>query len=120
MMKKWAVIAATLMTVALAGYGEESAPSKPQPPTYDASKYAGGDGLTREHAVVILTTSEMAGVRSEYTWMREHYPGAKRTMQAVTVPQDGKRFDVLTIETVDGRSFDLWFDITAFWPVGAK
>jgi hypothetical protein len=83
----------------------------------DASRFGGGDGLSRENAVVILTQGHASGVASEYAWLRKHYPGGKRTTQSVTQPIDGRRYDVLTVETAEGRTLEIWFDITAFFPV---
>jgi len=84
--------------------------------SYDATRYSGGDGLTRETAVVVGTPSHRGGVALEYAWLREHYPGYNRGQQLVTGRIDGKRYDVLEIQTQDERPVTIWFDITAFFP----
>ena len=99
---------------------DQSTPAaeRPTPSPFDASLYSGGDGRTRETAVVVGTKSHRGGVASEYSWIRHHYPDAKHLHQALTRPIDGKRYDVLTIQPKDGGEVELWFDITAFLPAG--
>jgi hypothetical protein len=81
-----------------------------------ASLYAGGDGLSVAAAVVVLSKSDVAGVRSEYTWIAEYYPGYKVVSQALTAGNDsGKRYDRISITTRDGQNLVLWFDISAMY-----
>ena len=111
--------AAVLACIFLVAQAQEGTPSteRPQRPSFDPARYGGGDGLSREKAVVILTTSHVGGVSSEYAWLREHYPDGKKLAQSVTKPIDAKRYDILQIEAADGRKLEIWFDITAFFPV---
>ena len=90
-------------------------------PTSEASAKSGvvltgGDGLSREKAVIVRTKSHSGGIASEYGWVREHYPGAKVTLQALTMPIGARQYDTLTIKTAEGRELKLWFDITEFFP----
>lgn len=72
------------------------------------------DGGSYETAVVIKEKSETAGVRAEYNWCAEHYPGYKTQRQALT-NKNGKPYDILTIETADGSKKEVYFDISNFF-----
>jgi hypothetical protein len=86
--------------------------ASPSPP---GITYAGSDGSSLAHAVVIQTELKGgAGVRSEYVWLSQRYPGYKRKLQAL-IHQGGKSYDRLDITTADGRELSVYFDITAFF-----
>lgn len=112
------IVAAALLGTAL-GFGQSEA--QPQesavaPPTPDTSLYDGGDGLSAKTAVVIRSGSEVAGVRSEYSWISAHYRGAQRVSQALTAwDKDHRRYDIITIKTSDDREVVIWFDISAMY-----
>ena len=114
------------ITALLAACGGESvvvpspAPAQETPmrSNYDGSWFSGGDGLTKETAVVVGTASRPGGIPLEYSWLREHYPSFKLLSQRLAGPLDreqGQSYDILNIQTADGRTFDIWFDITSFF-----
>jgi PBP1b-binding outer membrane lipoprotein LpoB len=72
------------------------------------------DGSSFEKAIVINSGSETAGVNAEYAWLKKNYPGYKTKSQRL-VYHDKKPYDVITIETADGNSVDVYFDISKFF-----
>jgi hypothetical protein len=92
-----------------------SAPTTSPVPTFNPANYSGGNGLSKPQAIVLLAPSEAAGVASEYLWVAHTYPGSKVLQQALTTWQHGKRYDVLTVETLDKAKVALWFDITSMY-----
>jgi hypothetical protein len=71
-------------------------------------------GLSCRSAVVIDATTERAGIAQEKAWIAENYPGAKIVKQALTTCND-KPADQLDLETANGRSVSLYFDISNFF-----
>jgi len=67
-----------------------------------------GDGSSFETAVVAKSIS------SEYEWVREHYPNSQMQMQSL-VQRGKKNYDVLTIQTDDGSTRKVYFDIDSFF-----
>jgi hypothetical protein len=105
--------AALLLSIALAAC--QTAPPAPPVVAPPGVTYAGSDGSSLANAVVIQTELKgVAGVRSEYVWLSQRYPGYKRTRQAL-LHQGGKSYDRLDITTADGRELSVYFDITAFF-----
>jgi hypothetical protein len=72
------------------------------------------DGNSYLTAIVIQETHETPGVRAEYKWIADHYPGAKTQMQALNNVK-GKPYDVLTITLADGSEKKVYFDISSFF-----
>jgi hypothetical protein len=76
----------------------------------------GSDGLSEKSAVVIQSSGEVTGIRSEYKWISDHYPGSERIGQALTTwRSNGKRYDKITIRTNEGRIVVLWFEISSMF-----
>jgi hypothetical protein len=89
------------------------APAGPQPeePTYD-----GGDGLSKQNAVIIHSGSETSGTQAEYAWLKKHYPGSTPISQGLTPwDSDGKRYQRVTIHTSSGDDVVVWFEISALF-----
>jgi hypothetical protein len=76
--------------------------------------YSGGDGSTIDKAVLIHATGERIGVRAEYAWLMQKYPGYKRISQSLKTP-GAKAYDLIEIQTNDGRSMNVYFDISEFF-----
>ncbi len=74
----------------------------------------GADGSSFLKAIFITEKGEIAGVRAEYAWLKEKYPGYKRVSQRL-VNNDKKPYDVVSIETTDGVKKDVYFDISGFY-----
>ena len=83
---------------------------------YDSSvSYGGGDGSSFESAVIVKTTAgSRVGIRAEYLWLSQKYPGFKRIWQKL-LDQGGKPYDALEIETTDGQRLTVYFEISSFF-----
>jgi hypothetical protein len=102
--------------LSVAGAETQAAPSDPPSDAAAPSQHGGADGLSASTAVVISARDDVPGIRSEYGWIAEHYPGSKRVRQALTAWSDEhKRYDVITIRTNSGKKVMLWFDISAMF-----
>jgi hypothetical protein len=105
-----ALLHALILAIASQGLAELSAAQSV------ATPYAGGNGLSREAAVIITSAGDATGVHSEYAWIARHYPGSKSLGQALTKSDDqGRYFDRISIRTVAGEELDLWFDVTGMF-----
>jgi hypothetical protein len=110
------VAAAGAILASAMGAAADVAPHDNDPPSvFDPANYAGGNGLTKANAIVLRISSDTGGIASEYAWVAHAYPGSKVVQQALTTWDHDKRYDVLTIETADHSSVDLWFDITLMY-----
>jgi hypothetical protein len=70
---------------------------------------------TSPEVVKVCTYDHDAGVAGEYQWVRTTYPGARVEKQRFTkVELNGKKVtcDILTIQTSDGQTKDIYFDIS--------
>ena len=93
---------------------EETGPSVTPEPTVRGNGEQEGDGSSCDQAVVIHADNESEGVRAEYAWLEQHYPGYQRKSQALI--QCGERpADQLSIVTADGESIDVYFDISEYF-----
>lgn len=72
------------------------------------------DGSSYETAIVITEKTEGAGVKAEYKWLNEHYPGYTRLNQSLTT-HNKKPFDILKIKTAEGSEKQIYFDISNFF-----
>jgi hypothetical protein len=86
--------------------------ANPSPPAFDPANYSNGNGLTRAKAIVLLSRSEAGGVASEASWVAHFYPRSKVVHQVLTTWDEGKRYDILTVETSAMHKIILWFDVT--------
>jgi hypothetical protein len=71
-------------------------------------------GLSCNSAIVIEATNEHDGIAQEKAWINENYPGAKEVKQARTTC-NGKPADQLDLETANGRTVSVYFDISNFF-----
>jgi len=71
-------------------------------------------GLSCKSAIVIDATNEHDGIAKEKAWINENYPGAKEVKQELTTC-NGKPADQLDLETANGRSVSVYFDISNFF-----
>src|SRR6185295_7298281 len=86
------------------------APGKPA-----GVKYEGGDGSSMEKAVIIKgAKNEQVGVDAEYAWLAKKYPGYKTDQQAL-MGDKGKKYDMLSVTTADGKKVEVYFDITDYF-----
>ena len=84
-------------------------------------KLTGGDGLSKEQAIIILNAkTEREGVDAEYELVAKYYGVEDKDWRLVDQPFtqneiNGKCFDILKIEDQDGQRYAIWFDITDFF-----
>ena len=82
-------------------------------------QYKGGDGSTKEKAVIILgAKNEMVGVDAEYVWLEEKYGQENIEWEMIdrTLLDEGdKQFDLLKIKFSNGNTKEFWFEITGFY-----
>jgi hypothetical protein len=79
-----------------------------------AIAFRGGDGSSREQAVVVSGAQDAAeGAYAEDVWGALKHPGwRKKSQEAQQV--DGKRFDLVGFEGPDGARAQVWFDASAY------
>lgn len=79
---------------------------------------AGGDGTSRESAVVINATSSAVGIPAEYEWIEARF-GERGSAWDVHLRFHGglpeKYYETFVIELADGTLHTIHFDITAFF-----
>lgn len=77
--------------------------------------FSGGDGSSAKQAVIIMDASgEKTGIRAEYIWLHENYPGyrlQKQTLRDI----NNKTYDEMSIVSADDRPYTIFFDITSFF-----
>jgi hypothetical protein len=78
-----------------------------------AARAETNEGRSVETAVLIRSDSgSLGGIAREAEWLREHYPGWRRTRQAL-LSRNGRRYDRIDIESPTGERVSVFFDITA-------
>lgn len=91
------------------------APSPGADPQQEAGySFSGGDGSSPETAVIVHARSETIGIRAEYEWLREHWPGSRRGKQAL-LGKNNRFFDALTITDSAGQVRTVYFDVTEYF-----
>ncbi|HLG39314.1 MAG TPA: hypothetical protein VI461_06585 [Chitinophagaceae bacterium] len=71
-------------------------------------------GVSFENAIVIKVTTESAGVKEEYRWLAQSYPGYSMIRKTQT-SKGSKHYDVITFKTKNGEEKIAYFDITSFF-----
>ena len=72
----------------------------------------GGDGSSRQQAVVIANAKYMeAAMVAETLWLDQKYPGRHETKQSA-LSSVGKHYDLVELTTADGQTFKVYFDTT--------
>ena len=76
--------------------------------------FEGGDGSSKEKAVVVKgAPTGLLGIRAEYDWLKQNYPGYRRKSQALL--PGAKSYDLLEIEMPDGKELSIYFDVSDIW-----
>ena len=75
---------------------------------------AAHDGSSMENAIVNDAPGESEGVRAEYRWIADHYPGYTRGNQAL-LSGGGHTYDAIDFTTESGEHGKVYFDITGFF-----
>jgi hypothetical protein len=76
-------------------------------------RYAGGDGSSFDQAVIILDANILSGVRAEYDYIEQRYPGYQDRKQSLK-ENNGRTFDVIEFKSAEGEDKMMYFDISAY------
>lgn len=77
--------------------------------------YEGGDGSSKEKAVVIKgTPNNAAGVRAESDWIRRNHPEWRKGRQSL-MSDETRSYDRIEYTTPQGEIKTIYFDITDFF-----
>jgi hypothetical protein len=71
-------------------------------------------GSSYETAVVIDKSNETEGIKAEYDWIKEHYPGSQVLEQSLNYYKD-KPYDIIQITDQKGENKRIYFDISKFF-----
>lgn len=78
---------------------------------------SGGNGSSKEDAVIIEAPQESLGIAAEYEILSEIY-GEKdhdwKLLKQILIKDGNKNYDLITIEG-KGIEYEVWFDITGFY-----
>lgn len=110
------IITGTLITIVLLALPacKHQQPASTSAKSTMSSDVKGGNGTSFEEAVIIMDSTESAGIATEYVWLRVNYPGYKLIQQSLVV-HEGKPYDVMEIKTSSGRKTKVYFDISNFF-----
>ena len=72
------------------------------------------DGTSCETAIKIDAPNEDAGIKAEYRWIAEHYPGSRRGGQGL-LQCNGKAVDQLDFTDAHGKKVTVFFDISGWF-----
>ena len=73
---------------------------------------AGGDGSSRQQAVVITNAKYIeTALMAEKLWLDRKYPGCRETKQSDLNAVD-KHYNLIELTTADGQALTVYFDTT--------
>jgi len=72
------------------------------------------DGTSCETAIKIDAPNEDAGIKAEYRWIAEHYPGSRRGSQSLLQCND-KAADMIEFTDANGNKVTVFFDISGWF-----
>jgi hypothetical protein len=102
----------TLLAVSLAGLTVLAAGCQTAAWSSRPIVYSGGDGSSRERAVVISEVAcREAGVLAENLWLEQRYPGCRGATRSAVNGAD-KQYDVVEFATAGGETRKVYFDTT--------
>jgi hypothetical protein len=80
--------------------------------------FTGGDGSSRDRAVVVNSKLTSMGIPAEYGWIHAHYgtPGGDWIHKGQSLIETGeKKLDEIVIELRDGSQRAIYFDVSSFF-----
>jgi hypothetical protein len=77
-------------------------------------RFSGGDGSTRQRAIIVKARDAGIGVAAKMIWMNERYPGW-REVTNYSARVDGRWYHDVVV-TRDGQTNRIYFDYTDFAP----
>jgi hypothetical protein len=81
--------------------------------------YSGGEGTSKDDAVIINSANTTDGIHAEYKWLERRF--GKKGIHWTTESRshgsldDGRSFEIFSIKLRDGTMHDVEFDITSFY-----
>ena len=100
-----------LITIAFATLLMGCQAPRPRP---EPLAFAGGDGSSREQAVVILKARHReVGLLAETMWLHRNYPGCRHN-GLVSLNAASRHYDLFDVATTDGSTRRVYFDTTEF------
>jgi len=82
-------------------------------------EYAGGDGSSKENAVIIKgAKSSMEGIGAEYRYLSEKFGERGKDWELILqslIEDKGKRYDMMIVDLKDGTNTTIYFDISGFF-----
>ncbi len=79
------------------------------------SLYRGGDGSTKEKAIIILANSEYEGVSAEWDYLQDKF-GNWDLEEQTFLEDDGRQYDIMNITYHLGQKRkEVWFDVSDFY-----
>jgi hypothetical protein len=79
---------------------------------------SGGNGSTKEQAIIINAPSDKLGVDAEYKYLESIYGEQNvhwRLYEQNLFVKDNKYYDILVIELRNSQLLTFWFDINSFY-----
>ena len=78
-------------------------------------QYAGGNGSTKEKAVIIKgANSELEGVDAAFNYVERKF-GYFELESTTLIDEGDKKFDQMNIISFSGRKEKVWFDVTGYF-----
>jgi len=78
-------------------------------------QYAGGNGSTKEKAVIIKgANSELEGVDAAFNYIERKF-GYFEIESTTLIDEVDKKFDLMNITSVSGNKEKVWFDVTSYY-----
>lgn len=69
----------------------------------------------KEKGLTMETAIKVDNVKQEYAYLKANYPNHEFISQSLTNNGKGKSYDVLSIKTKEGKTIDIYFDISSFF-----
>jgi hypothetical protein len=77
------------------------------------------EGRGMDTAILIEAKDSFEGVDAEYDYLEERFGplGEGWDVQAQTLKpgEDGRQYDIMTVQFEDGKAMDIYFDISSFY-----
>ena len=85
--------------------------------------YSGGDGSSRDNAIIINATSSISGIEAEHKWLEPRYGQQDRDWKVQTrlhgqSRTTGRAYETFVISLSDGGERTVHFDISSFYGRG--